>query len=291
MSAAAAVLAILSSMLPLAAQDFSDIKVEKVAAKLKFADGPVWSTDGFLIFCDSPSNKLMKFTPGEGVALFRDESNGAGGLALDDKGRLYVAETRLRRVIRLDKKGKLDVLAEKWEGKQLNAPNDLVVSKNGDVYFTDPAFGKQSEARQLDFYGVYHISPKGELSVVAKPQGRPNGIALSPNGKSLYVSNTDERNVRAYDVAKNGLVSAERVLIEGIPGAPAGLKTDEKGNIYVSAEGVVVYSPEGKHLRTIELSEPPGNLAFGDPDLQTLYITARTSVYRIRLHVKGSVQH
>ncbi|HUS08112.1 MAG TPA: SMP-30/gluconolactonase/LRE family protein [Bryobacteraceae bacterium] len=291
MSSAVAALAFLSVALPFFAQDFSDLKVEKVAARLKFADGAVWSTEGFLIFCDVPSNKMMKFTPGQGVALYRDDSNGAGGIAFDDKGRMYVAETRPPRVIRIDKKGKLEVLADKWESKPLNSPNDLVVSKNGDIYFTDPAFGKQVETGKLDFFGVYHISPKGELSVIAKPQGRPNGITFSPNGKILYVSNTDERNVRAYDIAKNGLVGNERVLIKGIPGAPAGLKTDEKGNIYVTAAGVVVYSPEGKHLHTIELSEAPANLAFGDPDLQTLYITARTSVYRVRLNVKGSIQH
>jgi gluconolactonase len=194
-------------------------------------------------------------------------------------------------VIRTDKKGKVEVLAEKWEGKRLNAPNDIVVSKSGHVYFTDPAFGEQADHRELDFYGVYHITPKGEMSLIAKPAGRPNGIALSPNGKLLYVANSDEKNIRAYDVDKNGAVSNERILISDIAGVPDGIKVDEKGNIYVAAKGVVVYTAEGKLLTTLNLAETPANCAFGDADFQGLYVTARTSVYRVRLDVKGAVQY
>jgi sugar lactone lactonase YvrE len=284
-------LAIFLFLVPLSAQDFSDLKVEKIAGAQNFTDGPVWSREGFLIFCDVPSNKLMKFTPGEGTGVYREDTHGAGGLSIDDKGRLYLAESRGRRVIRIDKKGKLDVLAEKWEGKRLNGPNDLVVSKGGDVYFTDPAFGKQADARELDFYGVYHITPKGEMELVAKPAGRPNGIALSPSGKVLYVANTDERNIRAYDLAKNGSAGNERIVISSIEGAPGGVKTDEKGNLYVAGKGLLIYSPEGKPIHTIEMTETPSNCAFGDPDFQTLYISARTSMYRVRLNVKGFIQH
>src|SRR6267378_3391756 len=175
------------------AQDLSHIAIERVAASLKFAEGPVWSREGFLLFSDIPNNRIMKFTPGEGVAVYSENTNGTNGNAFDEKGRLYSCESRTGRVIRTDKKGKVEVLAEKWEGKRLNAPNDIVVSKNGHVYFTDPAFGDQADRRQLDFFGIYLISTKGELSLVAKPSGRPNGIALSPNGKILYVSNSDER--------------------------------------------------------------------------------------------------
>ncbi|MEO8127203.1 MAG: SMP-30/gluconolactonase/LRE family protein, partial [Bryobacteraceae bacterium] len=199
--------------------------------------------------------------------------------------------SRTGRVIRTDKKGKVEVLAEKWEGKRLNAPNDIAVSKNGHVYFTDPAFGDQADRRQLDFYGVYSITPKGELSLIAKPVGRPNGIALSPNGKLLYVSNSDERNIRAYDVDKNGATSNERVLISEIEGVPDGFKVDEKGNLYVMAKGLYVFSPEGKLTGTLSLAETPSNCAFGDADFQTLFVTARTSVLRIRLDVKGAVHH
>jgi gluconolactonase len=159
------------------------------------------------------------------------------------------------------------------------------------VYFTDPAFGNQSDHRELDFYGVYHVPPKGAMKLVAKPAGRPNGIALSPNGRTLYVTNSDERNVRAYDVDRNGDASGERVLVSGIEGVPGGVRVDEKGNLYVAAKGIAVYSPEGRRIRVIEMQDPPSNCAFGDADYKSLIITARGSVYRARLDVKGAMPY
>ena len=286
---AARVLALL--VLPLAAQDFSEIRVEKAAKGFRFTEGPVWSREGYLLFSDIPANKIMKHVPGEDAAVFRESSNRANGNTFDSQGRIYTCESESRRVTRTDKKGRVEVLADKWEGRRLNAPNDIVVAKSGHVYFTDPAFGSQEDTRELDFYGVYHITPKGQLSLIAKPAGRPNGITLSPNGRILYVANSDEHNIRAYDVDRGGEVSGERVAISGIDGVPDGIRTDEKGNLYVAAKGVSVYSPEGKLLTTIPVAEKPSNCAFGDPDFQTLYITARTSVYRVRLDVKGAVQY
>ena len=275
----------------LRAQDFSQIHTEKVAANRQFTEGPIWSRDGYLLFSDVPANQIVKLTS-EGPSLFRDNSNGANGNAFDDRGRLYTCESRTRRVTRTDKKGNIDVIAERFEGKRFNAPNDIVVSKSDHAYFTDPAFGlNQNEGRELQFYGVYHITPKGEISVVAKPEGRPNGIALSPDGKILYVANSDERNIRAYDIGRNGVPSGERVLITGIEGVPDGMKTDEKGNLYVTAKQVYVYSPAGKLIGTIHVPETPANCAFGDADLQGLYITARTSVYKVRLDVKGALPY
>ena len=273
------------------AQDFSEIKVEKVVASHRFTEGPVWSRDGFLLFSDVPTNRLFKIAHGTGVSVARENSNGAYGNTFDSQGRLYTCESRTRRVIRMDTKGRVQVLAEKWEGKRLNAPNDIVVRKDGHVYFTDPAFGSQEATRELDFYGVYHITPKGDLSVIAKPKGRPNGIALSGNGRILYVTNSDDRTVVVYDVDRQGSASNERVLIRDIPGVPGGIRVDEKGNLYVACKGVAVYSAEGKRITIIELSESPSNLTFGEDDFQTLFITARTSVYRVRLDVKGAVQY
>jgi gluconolactonase len=272
-------------------QDLAKATVERVAVNQKFTEGPVWSREGFLLFSDVPANKIMKFTPGEGVKVYREDTSGTMGNAFDEKGRLYSCESHSGKVIRTDKKGKVEVLAEKWEGKRLNAPNDLVVSKSGHVYFTDPAFGNQADHRQLDFFGVYLINSKGELHLVAKPSGRPNGIALSPNGKILYVTNSDERNIRAYDVEKSGEVSNERVLVSKIDGIPGGIKVDEKGNLYVAVKGLNIYSPDGKLTGTLSLADTPSNLAFGDPDFETLFMTAKSSVYRIRLDVKGAVQY
>jgi sugar lactone lactonase YvrE len=274
-----------------AAQDLTELRVEKVATRYVFTDGPVWSRDGYLIFSDVPSDQLLQFKPSVPIGIFRAKSNGAGGNTFDAQGRFYSCETHSRRVTRTDKKGAIEVLAERWQGKRLNAPNDIVVRKDGHVYFTDPAFGNQQDARELDFYGIYHISPKGDLEVIAKPKGRPNGIALSPNGRILYVSNSDDHNLEAYDLDHNGAASNERILVSKIDGVPDGVRVDEKGNIYLAANKINVYSPEGKSLGAIDTPETPSNCAFGEADFEGLFITARTSVYHVRLNVKGSVQY
>ncbi|MBI2681090.1 MAG: SMP-30/gluconolactonase/LRE family protein [Candidatus Solibacter usitatus] len=285
-------LGLFSACLP--AQDtpkWADVQIEAVANGYRFTEGPAWSRDGFLLFSDVPNNRILKYSPGKGVSVFRQNSNGANGNVFDLVGRLYTCESRTRRVIRTLKNGDVEVLAERWEGKRLNAPNDIVVRRDGHIYFTDPAFGEQADTRELDFYGVYHIDPKGGMSLIAKPAGRPNGIALTGNGRILYVANSDEHNVRAYDLDHKGDASGERVAISGIDGVPDGIRTDVKGNVYVTANGIPIYNPQGKLLSTIPLSETPANCAFGDPDLQSLYITARTTLYRVRLDVKGAVQY
>ncbi|MBM3796410.1 MAG: SMP-30/gluconolactonase/LRE family protein [Acidobacteria bacterium] len=273
------------------AQKWDEIRVEKLAAGYVYTEGPAWSPDGYLIWSDVPANQIQRWVPGQKPGVARENTAGASGNAYDAKGNLYTCETRGRRVVRIDKKGVVELLADKWEGKRLNAPNDIVVRKDGHSYFTDPAFGNQTAARELDFYGIYHLPPKGPLEIVAKPKGRPNGVALSPNGKILYVTNSDERAVYAYDLDNKGAATRERKLISGIAGAPDGIRADEKGNLYIAATGVAIYSPEGKLVHTIEISETPRNLAFGEPDYQTLFITALSSVYRVRLDVKGAVQY
>ncbi len=283
--------AVLATAACLAAQDFSEIRIEKFTGGYTFTEGPVWSRDGYLLFSDPPESKIYKVTPGEKPAVFRQPSGKANGNTFDAKGNLYTCETQARRVTRTDKKGAVETLADKFDGKRFNAPNDIVVRKDGHVFFTDPAFGTQAQGRELDFYGVYHITPKGELSLIAKPGGRPNGIALAPNGRILYVANSDERVVYAYDLDGQGRATNERKAIMGIDGPPDGIKVDEKGNVWVTANHLPVYSPLGKLLHTIELSETPRNIAFGDSDFQTVYIAARTSVYRIRIGWKGSVQY
>jgi len=273
------------------AQDDTGPHIERVATSFRFTEGPVWSREGFLLFSDVPNDRILKYEPGEKPTIFREKSNGANGNAFDAQGRLYTCESRTRRVVRADKKGEVQVLAEKWEGKRFNAPNDIVVRHDGHVYFTDPAFGAQADTRELDFFGVYHITPKGELRLIAKPAGRPNGLAFSPNGRILYVANSDEHNIRAYDVDHTGDSSNERVLISGIDGVPDGVRVDEKGNIYVAANRVWIYDSQGKAVDSLETSETPSNVAFGDADFRTLYITARTSVYRARREVKGALQY
>lgn len=273
------------------AQNFTGMKVEKVASGLQFTEGPAWSREGFLLFSDCVANKLHKFVPGAGGSDYAEIPGGPNGNTYDVQGRLYTCEFRSRRVTRTSKKGAVEVLASKFEGKRLNAPNDIVVRRDGHIYFTDPAFGDQQDRRELDFFGVFHITPKGDLEAVAKWKTRPNGVTLSPNGKVLYVADSDARLIRAYDLDRAGVASKERVFVDNIPGVPDGIRTDEKGNIYVAAKFVYAYSEDGKLIGTIQLGETPSNLTFGDGDLESLYVTARTFVFRVRLGVKGALQY
>jgi gluconolactonase len=265
--------------------------IEVVANGMHYVDGPVWSLEDFLLFSDTVTDKQHKFTPGKGVSEIGSRPGGAAGNTYDEKGSLYTCEFRERRVTRTDKKGKVDVIAARFEGKRFNAPNDVVVRRDGNVYFTDPAFGNQEDTRELDFYGVFRVTTRGQIEAIAKWKTRPNGLALSPNGRTLYVSDSDGQSIRAFDLDRAGVGSNERVVVSKTPGVPAGLRTDEMGNIYLAAKDVLVYSPQGELVRTIKIGETPSNLAFGDPDFSTLFVTARTSVYRIRLGVKGAVPY
>ncbi len=270
------------------AQDYSKISLETIGRNFGFTQGPAWSKDGFLIFSDTVSDKLWKWTPGGAVETFRDPANGPVGNAFDSQGRLYTCETHTRRVTRTNMKdGRVEVVAEQWEGKRLNAPHDLVLSRNDHLYFTDPAFGNQSDHRELDFYGVYHLPPKGPLKLVGKTPGRPNGIALSPNGRVLYVTNADDRNVRAYDLDKDGEASNTRVLIAKTDGIPAGMRVNEKGELFVtSANSIGIYGSDGKTIRMIPMHERPSNCAI-DPQGVWLYVTARGFLLRVRIDGKG----
>jgi gluconolactonase len=270
------------------AQDFSKVSIEIIGRNFEFTEGPAWSKDGFMLFSDTVADRIWKWTPGGDTVDFREPANGASGNAFDSQGRLYTCETHARRVTRTNLKDRhIDVVADQWDGKKLNAPCDLAVSKSDHVYFTDPAFGEQQDHRELDFYGVYHAPPKGPLKLVAKPTGRPHGIAISPNGRLLYVTNADERNVRAYDVDHNGDVSGERVIVARTEGIPGGLKVNEKGDLFVATTtGIAIYSADGKPVHTITMHDRPSNCVF-DPQGTWLYVTARGFLYRIRLDGKA----
>jgi gluconolactonase len=273
----------------LAAQDFSHLQVEPVAEGFPGGEGPVWSREGFLIFSDYSKDRLYKYVPGKTPEVYREDSHGANGNTMDRQGRLYSCEYKSRRVTRSNRNGRIEVLADKFEGKRFNAPNDIVVRRDGQVYFSDPLF-TPLEQRELDFYGVFHVTPKGKIEAIARMKTRPNGVTLSPDGKILYVANTDEKNIRAYALDRDGNASGERIAIADLPAGPDGIRTDVKGNLYVAARGVVVYSPDGKLLGKIAPPVNPRNLSFGDKDLRTLYMVGN-SIFRVRLDVAGSVQY
>lgn len=272
-------------------QDSPRYESEKVASNLRFADGLAWSHFGFLAVADVRQRKIFKFDATAHAQVLIDSDGGVSGLAYDVQGRLYICESETRRVTRLDQKGKLDTLADGYQGRKFNAPNDIVVRRDGHVYFTDPAFGSANDNRDLDFYGIWHISPKGDLEVLAKWQTRPNGITLSPDGKVLFVSDSDRHAVVAFDLDRAGQAGQQRDVIKNIAGVPGGLRTDVEGRLYVAARGVAVYSREGRLEHTHLEGERTTNCTFGEGTLESLFIAARDTIYRVKVGVKGALQY
>lgn len=266
--------------------------VQKVAGGFQFTEGPVWMPGGYLLFSDIPANKIYMLIGGK-AEVFREPSGNSNGLTLDRKGRLIACEHGDRRVSRTEADGKVTAIAERYQGHRLNSPNDSVVKSDGSVYFTDPPYGVDAKARELDLQGVYRLSPEGELTLLTKEFDRPNGLAFSPNEKTLYIADSsNRRHLQAFDVKPDGSLANGRLFAElksDKPGVPDGLRTDKRGNIYSSGPGGIwVFTPDGTHLCTIATPEVPTNCSWGDADLKSLYITAQTSVYRIRCRIGGS---
>jgi gluconolactonase len=295
-------------------------KVEKVAGGFGFTEGPLWvRRDGSLLFSDIPNNAIMQWTQDGKVSVFRKPvfagpypegvQVGSNGLTLDPGGFLISAEHGNRRIARTEVvrnrepvyDGPVTILADRYQGKRLNSPNDVISKRSGDIYFTDPPGlyrnypqgAANAPKQELDFNGLYRITASGKLELLTSDIPFPNGLAFSPDEKKLYVSNTrPEKKWMVYDVKPDGGIANGKVFLdmtkEPGEGVPDGMKVDEEGNLYATGPGgVLVVSPKGKHLGTIQLPETPSNCAFGDADGQTLFITARTSVYRIRLKVPG----
>jgi len=256
--------------------------VKTVAEGFKFIEGPLWLPTNELIFSDIPANAIYKIDK----TAYRQPSGQSNGLTLDGEGRLIACETANRRVTRTEKDGKITVLAETYEGKKLNSPNDVVVRADGVVYFTDPPYGITDDKKELPFQAVFAVLKDGTLKAVATDFNKPNGIGLSPDQKTLYVADTDGKHIRAFDVAADGSLSNNRVFCE-LP-MPDGMAIDTKGYVWCTAEdGVRVFSPEGKLVHTVATPQVPANCAFGDPDLMTLYITARTALCSVRATTPG----
>jgi gluconolactonase len=291
-----------------------DAKVEKVHGDFGFIEGPVWvRSGGYLVFSDIPNNSIMRWTADGKVIAIRSRIFpgafpqgvgvliGSNGLSLDGQGRIVAAEHGNRRVSRFERDGSATVLADRYQGKRLNSPNDLVIRRNGDIYFTDPpgllrtypADAKDKPTPELDFNGVYRITTKGKLDLLAKDIPYPNGLAFSPDEKTLYIaSSRPDKFWMAYDVTADGTLVRGRKFFDAtkIPGdgVPDGMKVDSAGNIYAAGPaGIMIFSRQGKLLGTLSFPEIPANLAWGDADGKTLYVTARTGLYRIRLKIAG----
>ena len=267
-------------------------RVEKVMDGFQFTEGPVWREDGSLLFTDIPANKIYRIDPEGLLSVYSEPSGNANGLTIDRKGRLIRCEHGNRRVLREEKSGSTTVLASYYKGKRLNSPNDVVERSDGSIFFTDPPYGVDAKDRELEFQGVYRISPGGDLSLLVDDFRMPNGLALSPDEKVLYIADSSElKHIRAFDVQPDGSLANGRLFAEmrtGKPGSPDGMKVDSKGRLWSTGEGGVwVFDPSGKHLGTVETPEVPANCAWGGKDGKTLYMTCQKSVYIIRTEVAG----
>jgi sugar lactone lactonase YvrE len=269
--------------------------IEQVATGFSFTEGPVWCGD-YLVFSDIPMNRIVRLTftaRGPDVTTHRTPTGHSNGLTLDSTGRLIICQHSGRRVTIEEEDGTHYVLADSYEGRRLNSPNDVVARSDGSVYFTDPTFGLKEHRvwKEQDCCGVYKVAPDGEITLVADDFLLPNGLAFTPDEKTLYIDDSRAGHIRAFDVAGDGTLSNGRLFAElkgDEPGGPDGMKVDVKGNVYGTGPGGFwVMDPDGKVLAKVRPPELPANLAWGDADWKTLYMTARTSVYRMRFRIPG----
>jgi gluconolactonase len=291
----------------------ADALLEKLGDGYTWVEGPAWNRKGqYLLFSDIPANSVFMWKEGKGMSLFMKPSGytgtepftgrepGSNGLTYDLDGRLVLCEHGDRRVTRVEADGHKTVLADRYNGKRLNSPNDVVVKSNGDVYFTDPPYGLpktfSDPGRELDFCGVYRISTDGKITLLTKEIRIPNGLAFSPDEKKLYITDDDPDRFGwlVYDVTGDGLIENGRDFYSAAelrktrPGSPDGLRVDKHGNIFSSGPGgIYVFTPDATLLGMFETGVPTSNCAWGE-DGSTLFITANTAVYRIKLLTKGA---
>jgi len=283
-------------------------RIEKLGGDFGFIEGPVWIHAGYLLFSDIPNNVINKWTPDGKIVVFRKASGysgteplavrliGSNGLTLDKQGRLIICQHGNRRIVRVDKDGKETVLADKYEGKRLNSPNDAVFRSDGSLYFTDPPYGLEGDddpLKELKFNGIFRLA-HGKLQLLYSDLSRPNGIAISPDEKYLYIANSDEKKRiwMRFDLKPDGGIENGKIFYDAmndpVLGQPDGMKVDTKGNLYCTGPGGVwIFSQDGKHLGTIQPTEKPANCGWGGNDGRTLFMTARTGLYSIRLNIPG----
>jgi gluconolactonase len=273
-----------------------DAKLETVATGFGFTEGPVWDKSGFVYVSDEEINKIFRVYPDghkeELIALGDPDGN-----TYDRQLRLIDTASVLRAIIRITPDGKYTVLADHFEGKKLNSPNDVVIGPDGAIYFTDPTLDLvKGETQEIPYQGVYRLDDSGKVTLLTKDLTQPNGLAFSPDGKRFYVDDSAEKNIRVYDVQTDGTLTNGRIFGDEKgnkgEGVPDGMRVDRKGNIFVTGpKGIWVWDPQGHHIGTIAMPEQPANLTWGGPHYDTLYITATHGVYKLHTKTKGFVPY
>jgi gluconolactonase len=267
-------------------------QAERLATGFIFTEGPLWHPDGFYYFVDVRASMLYRVTPGRSHEMVREKTGGGNGTTFDLHGRLVLCEGDNRRVVRQAADGRFEVLVDRFEGKRLNRPNDVVCRSDGSIYFTDPGLRVPLAEREVPHAGVYRVAPDGAVSLVADFE-YPNGLAFSPDERLLYVANTRwAQYIHVLELDEVGRVLRRRIFADmssdETDGVPDGMKVDVEGRVYCTGPGGTwVFAPDGARLGIIRTPEVPANLAFGGPDLRTLLFTARTSVYTLRAKVPG----
>lgn len=268
-------------------------EAERLATGFVFTEGPLWHPDGFYYFVDVRSSVLYRIVPGRAPEVVREKTGGGNGTTFDLQGRLVICEGDNRRVARMAADGRaVEVLVDRFEGKRLNRPNDVVCKSDGSIYFTDPGLRVPLAERELPYAGVYRVMPDGVTSLVADFE-YPNGLAFSPDERRLYVANTRwAQYIHVLDLDPSGKMIRRRIFADmssdETDGVPDGMKVDVDGRVYCTGPGGTwVFTPDGARLGIIRTPEVPANLAFGGADLRTLFLTARTSVYTLRVKVPG----
>jgi gluconolactonase len=267
-------------------------EAERLATGFVFTEGPLWHPDGFYYFVDVRSSVLYRIVPGRVPEVVREKTGGGNGTTFDLQGRLVICEGDNRRVARMAADGRVEALVDRFEGKRLNRPNDVVCKSDGSIYFTDPGLRVPLAERELPYAGVYRVTPDGVTSLVADFE-YPNGLAFSPDERRLYVANTRwAQYIHVLDLDPSGKMVRRRIFADmssdETDGVPDGMKVDIEGRVYCTGPGGTwVFAPDGARLGVIRTPEVPANLAFGGPDLRTLFLTARTSLYTLRVKVPG----
>jgi len=265
---------------------------QRLATGFVFTEGPLWHPDGFFYFVDVRASMLYRLPPGGAPEVVREKTGGGNGTTFDLQGRLVLCEGDHRRVTRRDADGRFEVLMDRFEGKRLNRPNDVVCRSDGSIYFTDPGLRVPLAERELPYAAIYRIDQSGALSMLADFE-YPNGLAFSPDERTLYVANTRwAQYIHALEIGADGAMVRRRIFADmssdETDGVPDGMKVDVEGRVYCTGPGGTwVFAPDGRRLGIIRTPEVPANLAFGGPDLRTLFFTARTSVYAMRVKAPG----